>query len=357
MTWLLVGLLVLDGALLAAIPLFSRRTTPLGVSVPSSRLAEPVIRRSVQGFQVTCGVLTLVAVVGGLLSVESYPASVASWVILQLVAGLAAYGWWRRPIMAAKREGQWYAGAQVRVSASITEVAPVRGYWWLHALSFVLLGGVAAVVAANYGALPDPYPVHWGASGKADRFEPKSWWAVSQVLVIGAIMALGMLVLAVVLAHRRESRLPDGDPVAAEAAAALARRRVLLVLASSSLLMVLTFGVIALVPLVQLAPQALNVLLWPLVAASTVVPIVVLIGVARARMRVGATVHDGPESPDDDAFWKLGMFYVNPDDPSVMVPKRAGVGYDMNYAHPVGKVFAGFAILVVVATLVLPWLV
>ena len=53
---------------------------------------------------------------------------------------------------------------------------------------------------------------------------------------------------------------------------------------------------------------------------------------------------------DDDSFWKAGMIYYNRDDPSVIVPKRFGIGYTVNYGNPLIKI----AILILLASLV--WL-
>ncbi|RYQ26433.1 hypothetical protein PG2029B_1029 [Bifidobacterium pseudolongum subsp. globosum] len=49
---------------------------------------------------------------------------------------------------------------------------------------------------------------------------------------------------------------------------------------------------------------------------------------------------------DDDAHWKLGVFYANHDDASVFVPKRFGIGWTVNIARP-----ATWALLVVAAAL------
>ena len=32
-----------------------------------------------------------------------------------------------------------------------------------------------------------------------------------------------------------------------------------------------------------------------------------------------------------DACWKWGVFYFNPDDPSILVEKRSGLGYTLNF--------------------------
>jgi uncharacterized membrane protein len=38
------------------------------------------------------------------------------------------------------------------------------------------------------------------------------------------------------------------------------------------------------------------------------------------------------KKPPDDA-WK-GIFYSNPDDPALLVPKRFGIGYTLNFGNP-----------------------
>lgn len=36
----------------------------------------------------------------------------------------------------------------------------------------------------------------------------------------------------------------------------------------------------------------------------------------------------------DDERWRLGVFYVNREDPSIVVPRRFGVGWAMNWGNP-----------------------
>lgn len=46
----------------------------------------------------------------------------------------------------------------------------------------------------------------------------------------------------------------------------------------------------------------------------------------------------------DSRYWFAGMFYYNPDDPDAIVPKRFGLGWTINFAHPWGKVFMAIII-------------
>jgi uncharacterized membrane protein len=50
---------------------------------------------------------------------------------------------------------------------------------------------------------------------------------------------------------------------------------------------------------------------------------------------------------DDDQYWYGGLFYNNPDDPAMFVPRRYGFGWTVNIGNPRGKLF-------LIATLSLP---
>ena len=55
---------------------------------------------------------------------------------------------------------------------------------------------------------------------------------------------------------------------------------------------------------------------------------------------------------DDDRYWYGGLFYNNPDDPAMFVPKRFGLGWTLNFGHPRAKLFL-ITILVLILVLVL----
>jgi uncharacterized membrane protein len=55
-----------------------------------------------------------------------------------------------------------------------------------------------------------------------------------------------------------------------------------------------------------------------------------------------------------DKNWKWGVFYVNPDDPKVWVPKRYGVGYTLNFGNPWSWMALALILVAVVAPLSIP---
>jgi uncharacterized membrane protein len=53
----------------------------------------------------------------------------------------------------------------------------------------------------------------------------------------------------------------------------------------------------------------------------------------------------------DDDKWLLGMIYFNRKDPNLIVEKRFGVGWGLNFGHPVSwLILLGIIVLLVVVT-------
>ncbi len=55
----------------------------------------------------------------------------------------------------------------------------------------------------------------------------------------------------------------------------------------------------------------------------------------------------------DPSNWYLGVFYYNPDDPNAFVPKRFGLGWTINFAHPGGKVVAAIIVVLILLPIAL----
>lgn len=71
----------------------------------------------------------------------------------------------------------------------------------------------------------------------------------------------------------------------------------------------------------------------------------------RRSQKVGRAPTDRAPSVvnrDDERYWVGGIIYYNRDDPDLLVPKRFGWGWTVNFARPEGKV-----VLVVLLLLIL----
>ena len=364
----------LTAAILLMLPAMSRSTLPLGVLVPRSRVADPVVVAAIRRFRVIVVVSYVVALVAAALVIPVGPAAPALVATLVLLAGsIAGYLLARRSIQAAKLAGGWLDDVPVRISGSVTPDSgnrPQPAFGW-YAAALVLLLAAAAVGIALYDSLPASIAVHWDSSGQPNRFAEKTVLSVFGPLLI----AFGVLALMVGIAFVIRSvpwRRGGGDaPEVAERIAALQAEL------TQSLL-----GWIAFV--VSAAFAALSVIGWlhdgsnqpsagiGIVTVALLVVIFVVIGVyalrlvhgtraARAAVPVGGgaaaapgAARDTVDPRDDDRHWKGGLIYVNSADPALFVPKRFGVGVTINLGHPGGMAIGIVTLLLLVAAIALP---
>ena len=105
--WVNLIPILLIVAVLVALPALSRPTVLLGVSVPTTRLDEPVIHRCMRRYRIgvlACGVIVVLVVI--VLGASAVADEAAPFVLLA-TAG-AVFAWARRPILRAKQAGGWY---------------------------------------------------------------------------------------------------------------------------------------------------------------------------------------------------------------------------------------------------------
>ncbi|WP_195266784.1 DUF5808 domain-containing protein [Clostridium sp. 1001275B_160808_H3] len=48
---------------------------------------------------------------------------------------------------------------------------------------------------------------------------------------------------------------------------------------------------------------------------------------------------------NDSRYWKFGVFYYNPEDPSEVVDRKNGKGVTINFAHKEGRRIFGFILI------------
>jgi len=209
----------------------------------------------------------------------------------------------------------------------------------LDALPFLVLAAAAVWLALRWDALPERFAVHWDGRGVANRWAERTPGDVFGPLASGALLCLGLMGLrAAIVAF---SPLRGSDP----RGVALRRFTAFTITAAATFVAVLNAAV-ALSPLLVEGP-------WLVVGLAGGGVALLLPALAIASTRLAALPSPGPGDGTPDERWRLGgLFYVNPDDPAVFVPKRAGLGYTVNLGRP-GGVVALAAVLGVPALIAL----
>lgn len=352
--------------LLAMVPTLQTPGTPLGVRVPRAHLSEPVVRDAIARYRqltLLSGLLAALVTLAG----AKFPLLAGLSSLIVVVGALWAWVSQRRRIIQAKVAGGWFdevetaitgaVGADHRLAAFPTPRTP---WMWIGASALAIAVSVL-VVAQHWAAIPDVVATHWGPSLEADAWSEKSIGSVFGLSFVNAfILVLFWGITATTtwgFVHSRNDQTSRGR---LRTAANLA--------ATNQGLGILMFAIIFALSLTQIVTVVPGLEAWitPVFVATLVLSlggIFPLLGlVLRAQGQVddllrGVTLpDDAKESPDNDQHYKWGMFYYNPNDPAVLVEKRAGVGVDFNYATWQGKAFVAFTLVVLVACLALPLL-
>lgn len=325
----------LSGALVAATPWLTRGREAFAVSVPEAAQKDPRIRRMRRAY-LACTLAVSTASAATLALYSAYPLAMAAVACAPVTAGFLLMLTFRARVRAIKRAERWETRtarlAAIAGAAEANAPRPLPLAWDLLYLPVIL--ATLALTLALYPQMPDPVPVHFDATGAVDNWMAKGWQVVAMPLAVQAFMALCLTASHWQILRSRRPASPEHPVASAIAYGAFARAQ------SAALLVtgVVVTASIALMPLafagVVTADQSVVALV--VIVVGAIVPnlaVSLVYGQAGSRLLRRMTAA-GELAFDDDASWWLGVFYVDREDPSVVVPRRFGVGWAMNWGNP-----------------------
>lgn len=326
----------LSGALVAATPWLTRGREAFAVSVPETAQADPRIRRMRRVFLACVLAVSAASAGAALLLYATHPLAMAAVVCAPVVTGFVLMLVFRARVQAIKRAEGWETRtarlAAVAGAAETNAPRPLPLAWNLLYVPVIL--ATLALTLALYPAMPDPVPVHFDAAGVADDWMAKGWQVVAMPVAVQAFMALCLTASHWQILRSRRPTSPEHPVASAIAYGMFARAQSVALLVSG----IVICASIAIMPLafagVVTSDQSFVALIVIIVGAILPNLAVALVyGQAGSRLLRRMTAA-GELAFDDDAHWRLGLFYVNREDPSVVVPRRFGVGWAMNWGNP-----------------------
>ncbi len=263
---------------------------------------------------------------------------------LVLVAGFAilyvrAYVQARRFAIATPAPAVAFLGAVPESSLALPLVALGAG----------LLAGIVSIIyaAAWYPALPARVPTHFGGGGAPDVWHAKSFASVMLAPILTLVMGIGLGGASVLTARaKRAVRYPDTE-ISLDAQLRF-RRAVTRMISTVTLLMSVSLLWMN-IAMIRTAAGLAAGIPWPVMASFIAMAVVALVGSLYIGLRYGqggSRVERQARAPLTDGLadnrrWVLGAFYVNRDDPSLVVEDRFGLGYTLNFGNWKAVAFVG----------------
>lgn len=375
---------------LAYVPQISQPKTPLGARVPADKLTHPTVRSAISRYKLYVIISGLLSAIATAAFSTSMPIISALSTLIVTAVSIGAYISQRKRIIEVKKSENWFQGAEFavsgRVSGSISrqkagdstniaashnkgsalslpdeklaaiDALPQPQFPWIYILLSVFSLVVSVlIVATNWDSIPQVFATHWGPNMQPDAWSEKSIGSVFFGSFISLAIVIFMAGISAVIVkaqvHNRTDRSMRGQ----------LRTQVMLAATTTGLgvtTLALSIG-FALLQVTSVLPEYQHLMGWTFAlmmvgALGSVIAMLIILasnqGKADDILR-GVTFGDeAKESPDNDDFYKFGMFYYNPDDPAVLVEKRFGAGVDFNYAHWQGKVFMAVIIAILIGS-------
>lgn len=338
---ILVAFIPPVGLTMALTPRLQPRGEVFSVSVPTSAWDDPRIRRLMNRYVAIVIAATVLFTVAALALclMGNAEASLAVVVVASLALMVIGYGLilrYRAKVQGLKRACGWAAQSQQHV-ATIGEGVeqaprPISLAWnWLYV---PLVALTAAVVAVGYGSMPDAVPMHVDVSGNVTDMAPKSPMVAAFPVALEVFLA-AVFAFCHWMVLRSKKGLEPGRPASSSWAYGM--------FAYAQTAFLLVMG------LACTAACGLGMALAMIGIVSMGVAVAVIIGVAllcvvgdlivgvkygQSGSRVFRMEASDTLLSDDDRFWKLGMLYCNPDDASLFLPQRSGIGWTVNWGRP-----------------------
>jgi uncharacterized membrane protein len=247
--------------------------------------------------------------------------------VLVILTSLATTLWMARRAVTPRNQSH-----PVVRTASLNAAEENERGWWLGLLSTLIpLSATASLLATHWQTIPQRFPTHWDLHG-----QPNGWANRTLPGVFGPLLFVSVLTLGMGLLTELAARSSPGHP-----GRSTMIRTTRTILIAVSWVITIMFCSTSLLPLTPNSKKFV-----PLLTIGCFVFIFGLIGYSLYRSKGIAEAIAAGHNSTEGRFWKAGCFYYNPDDSALMVPKRTGLGYTLNFGRPASwLIFAAFLLI------------
>lgn len=363
----LVAIIFLSGAILAATPWFMKKNECFAVTIPESAQADVRFLAFRKRYAAAVLAVTLICAVAlgvvsnvvlGKMSSAADAASLNAILVaaivatatIPLIASFALMLHYRKKVKAIKREEGWKAERDEAVALIGFEEAPAPPSlaWNVVYVPIVLI--TLALGLALYPSTPDLVPTHIDFAGNVNQWTPKGPALIAFPLLVEVFMAACFIFSHWMTIRSKKDVDPARPAISAYAYGAFARAECILLLVSGSVLTAV-LGIVMILMMTETLSMLVTMVLIivaTLVFVGAIIAFSVVYGQSGSRL-VKRLEENGGIIADNDEHWKAGIFYWNKGDASLILPKRFGVGWTMNWARPAAWLIVGGFTLVSIA--------
>lgn len=232
----------------------------------------------------------------------------------------------------------------------IKEKNQLRKYFRkLYLIPLILITFSIVYSFSNYASLPELLPTHWNLWGEADA------WQIKTPLTL-TIHHMIQLLLCGVLYYVSDQIFTTRGKLDVEHYEASKYALLSYLRGMGYSLYIITLSIMLLFTLTTVSMVNGTSLRIGFMIFSLILPILgsLYMFIIWVKYRKNTPSHTSYSPEDDERHWIWGSLYYNPDDPSLFIEKRYGIGWTLNIGHPAGKVITVLTIILILGSIFLP---
>lgn len=220
--------------------------------------------------------------------------------------------------------------------------------WFLPSLLLVLAHFIFAYLKMS--DLPDSIPLSFDMSGNVIAYTEKTMGSIFRMPFVSLFLLMVLLAIYFVIKSSKQ-QLNVQSPEKSKIQNILFRQRWMLFFTIFTPLMIIYNIFLSLSYLLLIDIKGVIFLIiavfFPIVPIMGTLLLAIYTGQSGSRISVDIKEKRTKAiAIDDNKYWKLGLIYYNPNDPSIWLEKRMGIGWTINMGNPIAV--GGFIVFLIV---------
>ncbi len=337
------------GIIIAMIPYMTEKSVIFGVRIPLEYINSDIVNKMKKIYLFT--VLIFTAIFTFITLIIPYIFIISLMPLFIIIAEFMVYLPEHYKLEKIKRDKHWTMNEN-KVTG-VFNIEKAKFPWFFGIPGILISVSIFITGSLYYKNIPHTFATHYNANGVPNAYSTKS---IGSVFILGfiSIVITAMIILLAFAIYKTSLKTDNASPDGEKRVMLFMERMVYTVLLIpafiNSTLLISSFsmwGILKENILVDIIPIFLMIILILVVSFKT--------GQLGSNIKINNDNKVSSNS-DDDSLWKAGVLYYNKNDTRLMVPKRFGVGYTINFGRPAGLVIFILLISIPVAVVIVTFI-
>ena len=326
----------------AILPYISRKTLSFGISIPENVFNNPKLismRKKYRNLIIFSGIISVTTIVFLIFlpTITSTNAAIITNILifLNLLTNSLIYLRAHQQLKTLKSENKWQQNATqlITIETGFRNRNFQSNPFWFT-IFLLIIATTIAISFFVYETIPEKIPLKFNISGEATNFVEKSYQVLLYIPLVQSLMTL-VIVFIYFIISKAKQQIDPGNPQKTLHQSIIFRYRwsLFIIISGLLLLVLLSFTQFTMIGLIKSNLLSIVTIVFSILIIIAALTLSILTGQSGSRVKVKEPEKKAAIFRDDDSYWKFGILYYNPEDPSIFIEKRFGIGWTINFGR------------------------